>query len=68
MFLLKVELDYILRKSKRLLIYSLHVQQSELQIKKVIKKWSQEGSMYTYGWFMLRSDRKQKSVKQLSFN
>ena len=31
----------------------------------------QEGGeyMYTYGWFMLRFDRKQKnSVKQLSFN
>ena len=27
------------------------------------------GYMYTYGWFMLRSDRKQQnSVKQLSFN
>ena len=27
------------------------------------------GYMYTYGWFMLRFDRKQKnSVKQLSFN
>ena len=27
------------------------------------------GHMYTYGWFMLRSDRKQQnSVKQLSFN
>ena len=24
--------------------------------------------MYTYGWFMLRFDRKQNSVKQLSFN
>ena len=51
MFLLKVELDYILRKSKRLLIYSLHVQQSELQIKKVIKKWSQEGYML-YLWLI----------------
>ena len=27
------------------------------------------GYMYTYGWFMLRFDRKQlNSVKQLSFN
>ena len=27
------------------------------------------GYMYTYGWFMLRFDRKQQnSVKQLSFN
>ena len=26
------------------------------------------GHMYTYGWFMLRFDRKQNSVKQLSFN
>ena len=27
------------------------------------------GYMYTYGWFMLRLDRKQQnSVKQLSFN
>ena len=27
------------------------------------------GHMYTYGWFMLRFDRKQQnSVKQLSFN
>ena len=26
------------------------------------------GDMYTYGWFMLRFDRKQNSVKQLSFN
>ena len=27
------------------------------------------GYVYTYGWFMLRFDRKQqKSVKQLSFN
>ena len=27
------------------------------------------GYMYTYGWFMLRYDRKQQnSVKQLSFN
>ena len=27
------------------------------------------GYMYTYGWFMLRFDRKQKnSIKQLSFN
>ena len=25
------------------------------------------GYMYTYGWFMLRSDRKQNSVKQISF-
>ena len=24
--------------------------------------------MYTYGWFMLRLDRKQNSVKQLFFN
>ena len=24
--------------------------------------------MYTYGWFMWRFDRKQNSVKQLSFN
>ena len=30
-------------------------------------KW--KGYMYTYGWFMLRFDRKQQnSVKQLSFN
>ena len=50
-FLLKVESDYILRKSKPLLIYSLHVQQSELQIKKVIKKWSQEG-IYVYLWLI----------------
>ena len=28
-----------------------------------------KGYMYTYGWFMLRFDRKQQnSVKQLSFN
>ena len=28
-----------------------------------------EGYMYTYGWFMLRSDRKQQnSIKQVSFN
>ena len=26
------------------------------------------GHMYTYGWFMLRFDRKQNSLKQLSFN
>ena len=26
------------------------------------------GYMYTYGWFMLRFDRKQNFVKQLSFN
>ena len=26
------------------------------------------GYTYTYGWFMLRFDRKQNSVKQLSFN
>ena len=26
------------------------------------------GYMYTYGWFRLRFDRKQNSVKQLSFN
>ena len=26
------------------------------------------GYMYTDGWFMLRFDRKQNSVKQLSFN
>ena len=26
------------------------------------------GEMYTYDWFMLRFDRKQNSVKQLSFN
>ena len=26
------------------------------------------GYMYTYGWFMLRFDRKQNSVKQLPFN
>ena len=29
----------------------------------------EKGHMYTYGWFMLRLDRKQQnSVKQLSFN
>ena len=29
----------------------------------------EKGYMYTYGWFMLRFDRKQQnSVKQLSFN
>ena len=27
-----------------------------------------KGYMYTYGWFMLRFDRKQNSVMQLSFN
>ena len=26
------------------------------------------GCMYTYDWFMLQFDRKQNSVKQLSFN
>ena len=26
------------------------------------------GDVYTYGWFMLRFDRKQNFVKQLSFN
>ena len=24
--------------------------------------------MYTYGWFILRFDRKQNSIKQLTFN
>ena len=28
----------------------------------------EEGYMYTYGRFMLRFDRKQNSVKQVSFN
>ena len=32
-----------------------------------VSKW--RGYMYTYGWFMLRFDRKQQNyVKQLSFN
>ena len=34
-------------------------------------EWGSKGRgyMYTYGWFMLRFDRKQQnSVKQLSFN
>ena len=33
------------------------------------KKKKGRGYMCTYGWFMLRSDRKQQNyVKQLSFN
>ena len=36
------------------------------RLEEVLKGW---GYTYTYGWFMLRSDRKQQnSVKQLSFN
>ena len=30
--------------------------------------FKREGHVYTYDRFMLRFDRKQKSVKQLSFN
>ena len=39
-----------------------------------LEEWDGEGvgrevwHMYTYDWFMLRFDRKQNSVKQLSFN
>ena len=32
------------------------------------ERFKRQGYMYTYGWFMLRFDRKQNSVKQLSFN
>ena len=34
----------------------------------VQKKWVIRGHMHTCGWFMLMFDRKQNSVKQLSFN
>ena len=47
--------------------YSLCSKKSDLEV------WDGEGDgreyMYTYGWFMLRFDRKQQNyVKQLSFN
>jgi len=33
------------------------------------ERFKREGYMYTYGWFMLRFDRKQQNtVKQLPFN